>query len=48
MRPDLVADGHDPQLEAAVKYLMDELAKLPPKKVYKTVPKVGKNGKIGG
>ena len=48
MRPDLVALGRDPQLEAAVKYLMDELAKLPPKKVYKTVPKVGKNGKIGG
>ena len=48
MRPDLVAAGQDPQLEAAVKYLMEELAKLPPKKVYKTVPKVGKNGKIGG
>ena len=48
MRPDLVASGHDPQLEAAVKYLMDELAKLPPKKAMKFVPKVGKNGKIGG
>ena len=48
MRPDLVALGQDPQLEAAVKHLMEELAKLPPKKVYKTVPKVGKNGKIGG
>jgi tricorn protease len=48
MRPDLVALGQDPQLEAAVKYLMEELAKLPPKKVFKSVPKVGKNGKIGG
>ncbi len=48
MRPDLVVLGQDPQLEAAVKHLMEELAKLPPKKVYKAVPKVGKNGKIGG
>lgn len=46
MRPDLVAEGHDPQLEAAVKYLMDQLAKNPPKKDNITVPKVGKNGKI--
>jgi tricorn protease len=48
MRPDMVAEGRDLQLEVAVKYLMDELAKLPAKKVYKTIPKVGKNGKIGG
>lgn len=46
MRPDLVAEGRDPQLEAAVKYLLDELAKLPAKKNTKIVPKVGKNGKI--
>lgn len=46
MRPDLVAEGHDPQLEAAVKYLMEELAKQPAKKDFKTVPKVGKDGKI--
>ncbi|HEX6097200.1 MAG TPA: PDZ domain-containing protein [Thermoanaerobaculia bacterium] len=32
-RPDLVAAGHDPSLEAAVKLLMEELAKNPPKKV---------------
>ncbi len=32
-RPDLVAAGKDPSLEAAVKLLMDELAKNPPKKV---------------
>jgi tricorn protease len=37
-RPDLVAAGRDPSLEAAVKLLMDELAKNPPKKV--TVPEV--------
>ena len=46
MRPDLVAEGHDPQLEAAVKYLLDELAKLPPKKQDTRIPKVGKDGKI--
>lgn len=28
-RPDLVAKGQDPQLEAGIKYLMDELAKRP-------------------
>ncbi len=48
MRPDLVADGKDPQLEAGVKYLLDELAKQPAKKPNISVPKVGKNGKIGG
>ena len=32
-RPDLVAAGQDPSLEAAVKLLMDELAKNPPKKI---------------
>ncbi|MBS1704009.1 MAG: PD40 domain-containing protein [Armatimonadetes bacterium] len=46
MRPDLVADGQDPQLEASVKYLMDQLAKMPPKKKDVDIPKVGKNGKI--
>jgi tricorn protease len=45
-RPDLVAQGRDPQLEAAVKHLMDELAKQPAKKTRKDTPKVGKNGKI--
>ena len=45
-RPDLVALGRDPQLEAAVKHLMDELAKQPAKKTRKDTPKVGKNGKI--
>lgn len=32
-RPDLVAAGHDPSLEAAVKLLMDQLAKNPPKDI---------------
>ncbi|HEV7239120.1 MAG TPA: PDZ domain-containing protein [Thermoanaerobaculia bacterium] len=32
-RPDLVAAGQDPSLEAAVKLLMEELAKNPPKKI---------------
>jgi tricorn protease len=46
MRPDLVAKGEDPQLEAGVKYLLEQLAKMPPKKVRSRVPQVGKNGKI--
>lgn len=45
-RPDLVAKGQDPQLEAGVKYLMEQLAKMPPKKTRTKTPTVGKNGKI--
>ena len=37
-RPDLVAAGQDPSLEAAVKLLMDQLTKNPPKDV--TIPPV--------
>jgi tricorn protease len=37
-RPDEIAKGHDPSLERAVAYLMQELAKHPPAKV--TVPPV--------
>jgi tricorn protease len=37
-RPDLVAAGQDPSLEAAVKLLMDELARTPPQRI--TVPPV--------
>jgi tricorn protease len=37
-RPDLVAAGQDPSLEAAVKLLMDELAKNPPQRI--TVPPI--------
>jgi tricorn protease len=47
-RPDLVAQGRDPQLEKAVEVLMDQLKKLPAKKNRTTVPKVGKDGRIGG
>jgi tricorn protease len=46
MRPDLVAQGKDPQLEAGVKYLLEQLAKMPPKKERVGTPKVGSNGKI--
>ena len=45
-RPDLVADGQDPQLEAAVKYLLDQLKKAPSKKERTTLPTVNKDGKI--
>ena len=34
-RPEQIAQGSDPSLEAAVKYLLDELMKNPPKKVKK-------------
>lgn len=37
LRPDLLARGEDPQLEAAVKYLLDQLQKNPPQE-----PKVPK------
>jgi len=45
-RPDLVALGQDPQLEAAIKYLMEEVKKLPPHKVRTKLPSVGKDGRI--
>src|SRR5262249_15124639 len=32
-RPEAFAQGHDPSLERAIAYLMDELKKNPPKKV---------------
>jgi len=47
-RPDLVAKGQDPQLDAAIKYLQDQLAKLPPKKVRMIIPPVSKDGRVGG
>ena len=34
-RPEQIAQGSDPSLEAAVKYLLEELKKNPPKKVKK-------------
>lgn len=45
-RPDLIAKGQDPQLDAAIKYLMDQLAKLPPRKDRTTIPTVGPKGHV--
>ena len=45
-RPDLVADGQDPQLETAVKYLLDQLKRLPAKKERAKLPQVNKDGRI--
>jgi tricorn protease len=46
MRPDLAAKGQDPQLEAAIKYLMDKLAKMPPKKPREKLPQLNKAGRV--
>ncbi|HYU33659.1 MAG TPA: PDZ domain-containing protein [Thermoanaerobaculia bacterium] len=43
-RPDAIAKGKDPSLEAAIDYLLKELAKNPPKKV--TVPSPPKGGEV--
>lgn len=45
-RPDLVAKGEDPQLEAAVKYLMEKLAKMPARPVRDILPHVGKQAHV--
>jgi tricorn protease len=37
-RPDLVAKGEDPSLEFAVKYLLEQLEKNPPKKIVAPTP----------
>lgn len=47
-RPDLVADGQDPQLEAAVKYLLAQLAKHPPMAIPNKIPTVSPLGRPGG
>ena len=47
-RPDQTVQGRDPQLERAVEILMSQLKNLPPQKERKDLPKVGKNGRIGG
>jgi tricorn protease len=39
-RPELVARGEDPTLEAAIKYLMDELRRNPPKRISAPAPPV--------
>jgi tricorn protease len=48
LRPDQVALGKDPQLDAAIKYLQEELTKLPPKKKRATIPPVSKEGRVNG
>ncbi|MFZ4506916.1 MAG: S41 family peptidase [Fimbriimonas sp.] len=48
MRPDLVAQGKDPQIEAAVAHLLEQLKKNPPKPKRTTLPKVAKPGRVGG
>ncbi|HTQ09612.1 MAG TPA: PDZ domain-containing protein [Fimbriimonadaceae bacterium] len=47
-RPDLVASGHDPQLEEGVKYLLDKLKTMPPRPPRKDLPHRGKDGVFGG
>ena len=47
-RPDLVVEGHDPQLDAAVKYLLDELKKNPPKAIPDRTPTVSPLGRPSG
>ena len=40
-RPEELAKGHDPSLEKAIAYLLDELKKNPPKKVILPIPPKG-------
>jgi tricorn protease len=40
-RPDEFAKGHDPSLEKAIAYLLDELKKNPPKKITAPIPPKG-------
>jgi tricorn protease len=39
-RPELMARGEDPTLEAAIKYLLDELRRNPPRRVTAPAPPV--------
>ncbi len=45
-RPDLVALGQDPQLEAAIKYLLEQLKNKAPRKERTKLPTVAKDGQI--
>lgn len=47
-RPDLVAKGHDPQLETAVQYLLDQLKKNPPRPKRTKQPKPKQGDWTGG
>ena len=45
-RPDLVAQGRDPQLERAVQELLEKLKSVPPRVPRKDLPTVGDKGRI--
>lgn len=45
-RPDLVAQGHDPQLERAVQVLLDKLKAMPARPPRKDIPAVGEQGRV--
>ncbi|RYG49524.1 hypothetical protein EON79_01005 [bacterium] len=45
--PDLAAKGIDPQLDRAIQYLLEQLAKQPKKEPRKVIPTVGDPGKVG-
>ncbi len=47
-RPDLIALGRDPQLEKAVEVLLEQLKNAPAKKKRTDIPKLHKNGRVGG
>jgi tricorn protease len=46
MRPDLVALGQDPQLDAAIQHLLDQLKQLPPRQPRQAVPRVSPAGRL--
>ncbi|MGV3619143.1 MAG: S41 family peptidase [Fimbriimonas sp.] len=47
MRPDLVAKGQDPQVDAAIKHLLEELRKTPKREPRKDLPRIPPGGRIG-
>lgn len=44
-RPDLVAKKQDPQLDAAIRYLMEQLAKMPPRQPRTEIPRIAPAGR---
>lgn len=46
LRPDLVAQGKDPQLDKALEVLMEQVRKLPAKPKRERIPQVGKDGRV--
>jgi tricorn protease len=47
-RPDLIAQGKDPQLERAIQYLLDQLKRRPARPQRTTIPRVEPKGRVGG